>query len=407
MADSPPPTGLAHVATASFLASRVAPSAGFAIALAGGVALARAAQRSTLKRGWAASLAAMLQTIAIMGPLRVNVPLTQAISAPVLGRMEVRGFGTVAQACAAGAIRLTHNTIGTAFYIWVIVGLSAYAGTYDTVIRFFLPFLPDGETGALIGTGVTLLVWTVVGSTLQALVYRRGLRRWPADPEAPDPDAEPPPPRTDAPHARFDPRAVFGAAVVAFALLLASTDWPLLAAMSAWLGLAWLVARGDSSVVKPGLILTAALMFGTLVLGLVGGQGLEETLQRVLRAGLLVLVATWMRYAAGEEGLREVFRRILHRLRWIPAMRETAAVLNGLGSTGALFESGKRLMERLKDVPVEVVPVTDAVLDWVTGEADRHPPAHPEPARPLRAHGRDALLVGLAAATVLALPFAT
>ena len=405
MDDSPPPTGLAHVATASFLASRIAPSAGFAIALAGGVALARAAQRSTLKRGWAASLAAMLQTIAIMGPLRINIPLTQAISAPVLGRMEVRGFGTAAQACAAAVIRLTHNTAGTAFYIWVIVGLDAYAGTYDTIFGF-LPFLPDGEAGALAGTAVTLLIWTVVGSTLQALVYRRGLRRWPADPAAPDPDAEPPPPRTDVPHARFDPRAVFGAAVVAFVLLLAGTDWPLLAAVSVWLGLAWLVARGDASVVKPGLILTAALAFGTLVLGLVGGQGIEETLQRVLRAALLVLVATWMRYAAGEDGLREVFRRMLHRVRWIPAMRETSAVLTGLGSTGALFESGKRLMARLKDVPVEVVPVTDAVLDWVTGEADRHPPAHPEPERPLRAHGRDALLVGLVAAAVLA-PFAT
>lgn len=405
MEKPPPPTGLAHVATASFLASRVAPSAGFAIALAGGVALARTAQRLGLRHAFAASLAAILQTIAIMGPLRLNVPMTQAVSAPVLGRMEVRGHGTVAQACAAGAMRLTMNSLGTAFYIWVIVGLSAYAGTYDTIFGF-LPFLPDGEAGALVGTAVTLGIWTVVGSTLQALVYRRGLRQWPADPEAPDPDAAAPPPRTEAPHARFDPRAVLVAAIVAFALLLTSREWGLLGAISLWLGLAWLLARGDSSVVKPGLILTAILAFGTLVFGLIGGQGLEETLQRTLRAALLVLVATWMRYAAGEEGLREVFRRMLFRVRRIPAMRETAAVLDGLGSTGALFESGKRLVERLKGVPAEAVPVTDAVLDWVRGEADRHPPAHPEPERPLRARGRDALLVGLAAATVLALPFA-
>jgi hypothetical protein len=38
------------------------------VALAGGVALARAAQQRGLKAGWGASLAAMLQTIAIMGP---------------------------------------------------------------------------------------------------------------------------------------------------------------------------------------------------------------------------------------------------------------------------------------------------------------------------------------------------
>ena len=404
MEEPPPPTGLAHVATASFLASRVAPSAGFAIALAGGVALARTSQKTGLKRGWAASLAAMLQTIAIMGPLRLNVPLTQAISAPVLGRMEVRGFGTAAQACAAAVIRLTHNTLGTAFYIWVIVGLSAYAGTYDTIFGF-LPFLPDGETGALVGTAVTLAIWTVIGSTVQALVYRRGLRRWPADPDAPE-GHEALPPRTDAPNARFDPRAVLIAAIVAFALLLSGTEWELLLAVSVWLGLAWLLARGDPSVVKPGLVLTAALAFGTLVLGLVGGQGLEETLERTARAGLLVLVATWMRYAAGEEGLREVFRRILFRVRAIPAMRETASIMDGLGSTGALFESGKRLMVRLKGVPVEAVPVTDAVLDWVTGEAHRHPPVHPEPSRVLRARSGDALLVGLVAATVLA-PFST
>ena len=400
-----PPTGLAHVATASFLASRIAPSAGFAIALAGGVALARTAQLKGLKQGWAGALAAMLQTIAIIGPLRLNVPLTQAISAPVLGRMEVRGHGTVAQACAAATIRLTHNTLGTAFYIWVIVGLSAYAGTYDTIFGF-LPFLPEGETGAIVGTVITLLVWTVVGSTLQALVYRRGLHRWPADPEAPDQEHPALPPRTDAPDARFDPRAVFVAAIVAFALLLASREWGLLAAMTVWLGLAWLLARGDPAVVKPGLILAGALALGTFIFGLIGGQGLEETLQRTLRAALLVIVATWMRYAAGEEGLREVFRRMLWRVRRVPAMRETSAILDGLGSTGALFESGKRLMERLKDVPAEPVPVTDAVLEWVTGESDRHPPAHPEPERPLRAHDRDAILVGLAAATVLALPFA-
>lgn len=401
-----PPTGLAHVATASFLASRVAPSAGFAIALAGGVALARTAQTKGLKQGWAASLAAMLQTIALMGPLRLNIPLTQAISAPVLGRMEVRGFGTAAQACAAAAIRLFHNTLFTSFYIWVIVGLSAYAGTYDTVIRFFLPFLPDGETGALVGTAVTLVVWTIVGSTVQALVYRRGLHRWPADPEAPEHKDEMPP-RTDAPHARFDPRAVLVAAIVAFTLLIVSREWGLLGAMALWLGLAWLLARGDSAVVKPGLIIAAALAFGTLLVGLVGGQGLEDTLQRTVRAGLIVLVATWMRYAAGEEGLREVFRRILWRVRAVPGMRETTAILDGVGSTGALFDSGKRLVERLKGVPTEVVPVTDAVLDWVSGEAHRHPPAHPDPARALRARSRDALLVGFAAATVLALPFAT
>jgi hypothetical protein len=42
----------------------------------------------------------------------------------------------------------------------------------------------------------------------------------------------------------------------------------------------------------------------------------------------------------------------------------------------------------------------------VTGEADRHPPAADEPAVVLRAGSRDAVLVGLVAAAVTALPLA-
>jgi glycerophosphoryl diester phosphodiesterase len=83
--------GLAHVATASFLASRVVPTGGYAVALAGGVALARAALVAGLRTGYGASIAAMLQAIAVIGPSRVSVPLTQALSAPLLGRMHARG----------------------------------------------------------------------------------------------------------------------------------------------------------------------------------------------------------------------------------------------------------------------------------------------------------------------------
>lgn len=400
-----PPLGLAHVATASFLASRAVPTGGFAVALAGGVALARAAQRSGLRAGCGASLAAMLQTVAIMGPIRFGIPLTQAVSAPVLGRMEARGHGTVAQALAAAAIRIGHNVPGTAFYIWIIVGLEAYAGSYDTLFGW-IPLLPDGTAGALIGTALTLVGWTVFASTVQAMVYRRGLRIWPADPEMPDPAADAPPRRPRPANARFDPRAVVVAAMVAFAVLVTGTAWPLLGAVGAWLALAWVLARGDASVVRSGLVLTAVLASGTLVFGLIGGIGVETTLQRSLRAALLVLVATWLRYAAGEEGLREVFRRALRRVRRVPGARETGDVLDGLGSTGALAASGRRLATRLRGVRVQPVALTDAVIDWAAGEAGRHPPGQPEPAGVLRARRPDALLVALAAATALALPFA-
>jgi hypothetical protein len=409
-----PSVGLAHVASASFLASRVSPTGGFAIALAGGVALARAAQRLGLRMGFGASLAAMLQTIAIMGPARVSIPLTQAITAPLLGRMEARGYGTLPQVLTTIAIRASQNLLFTLFYVFIIVGVDAYTGSYDQLFGW-LPLMPDGQTGALISAAIVLVGWAIGASVVQVLVYRRGLRRWPA-PEAEVAEGGPvaeveepgPEPRRARPEgARFDPRAVMLAAIVAFAILLTGTWWPMLLAVGAWLAVAWVLARGDRSVVRPGLVLTAVLASGTLVFGLVGGMGLELTLRRTLRAALLVLVATWLRYAAGEEGLREVFRRTLRRFDRIPAVRETEHVLDGLGSTGALAASGRRLIDRMKGVKVEPLPITDAVLEWVAGEAGRHAPAEPAALPALHARRSDAALVAFAVLCALALPLAT
>src|ERR671914_1915818 len=102
---APTPAGPAYVATVSFLASRAAPTGGFLIALAGGVALARVAQRLGARQGFGASIAAMLETVAIMGPARFGVPLTQAISAPLLGRLEARGVRPSLQVVACAALR--------------------------------------------------------------------------------------------------------------------------------------------------------------------------------------------------------------------------------------------------------------------------------------------------------------
>ena len=395
-----PYVGLGHVATASFLASRVAPTGGFAVALAGGVAIARSAQRGGFRQGLGTSAAAMLQTVAIMGPARVGIPLTQAVSAPVLGWMEARGYGTVAQSLAAMAVRFAHHVVGVLFYVWLILGIDAYAGTYDRLVGW-LPVLPDGRTGALLATALAVVVWTVTASIVQTVVYRRGLRRWPVQ-EVPAPQAvERRPVRFEG---RFDPRAVVIAAVVAFAVLVASTAWPLLIAVSVWLAAAWALSRGDRRVVRAGLILTALLAGGTLTAGLIGGLGLDVTLRRTLRAALLVLVATWLRAAAGEHGLREVFRRALRRLSRLPAARETEEVLSGLGSTRSLAESGRRLLDRLRGVPAKKpVPIADAVLDWVAGEAGHHAPAAPDPPRTLRARPLDGVLVALALATSLAI----
>src|SRR3712207_9516115 len=120
--------GPAHVATVSFLASRATPSGGFFVALAGGVALARVAQRLGLRQGFGASIAATLETVAIMGPARFGVPLTQAVTAPILGRLEARGTSPLVQGLVCAVIRLAHNAAAAAFFIWVIAGLDAYAG---------------------------------------------------------------------------------------------------------------------------------------------------------------------------------------------------------------------------------------------------------------------------------------
>ena len=50
------------------------------------------------------------------------------------------------------------------------------------------------------------------------------------------------------------------------------------------------------------------------VVAMIGGLGVEEGLALAVRAMLLVLVATWLRAAAGTAGLREVSRRALARL---------------------------------------------------------------------------------------------
>ncbi len=149
---APTTTGLAHVATVSFLAARAAPSAQFWIALAGGIALARAAALRGVRAGYGASAAAMLQTVAVMGPARVNGPLTQALTAPLLGALHRRGTGVPLQIAACFAIRLTHYAVLTAAAIWIVLGgVDAYVGSYDTLTGW-LGILPEGERGALIVT---------------------------------------------------------------------------------------------------------------------------------------------------------------------------------------------------------------------------------------------------------------
>jgi hypothetical protein len=406
----PAPAGPAHVAVVSFLAARAAPTGGFWIALAGGVSLARLAERRGTRLGFGASVAAMLETVAIIGPARFGIPLTQAATAPMLGRLEARGAGVALQVLACGAVRLLHNSATTAFFIWIITGgLDAYAGTYDSLGRRV--GIEIGTSEALLLTAAGLLVWAVFASIMQVLVYRRGLRDWDGTArrmeEAPAADAvgaAPAPAASRSRPRRFDPRAIALAAAVAFALLLTSTEWLLLAAVALWLFAAWALSRGDRGPVPTGLLFAAILAAGALLFTLGGGLGLDEALRRAARAALLVLVATWLRAAAGADGLREVARRALGRLRRVPAAPEAAEVLDGIASEGRLAAAARTLADELGAVRMRPLPVLDAVLGWVVREAEAFRPAPVRTRAATLAAGRlDWALVALAAAPALAL----
>jgi hypothetical protein len=407
-ADQPAPpaaaqAGLAHVATASFLASRVVPTGGYVVALAGGVALARAAQVAGTRVGYGASLAAMLQAVAVLGPSRVSVPLTQALSAPLLGRLHARGRHLATQIAACATIRATDQLLFTLFYIWIVGGVGAYAATYDAIAGR-IPGLPGGTVAALSATALALVAWTAFASVVQVLVYRAALQAWPADlavPASPGDHlraggaAGTPSPSSRAPRPRYDPRAVAVAAVIAFCVLIATTAWAVLGAVAAWLALAWATARADRRPLRTGLALAALLAGGALAFNLVGGSGLDLTLQRTVRAGLLVLVATWLRAAAGEDGVREVARRSLRRVRRVPAMGEAAELLDRLGAGGALGASGRALVAQARHVPRRPSALAAAVLRWIAAEAERFGAAPPPAAAPtgLRAAWRDRVLV--------------
>jgi hypothetical protein len=133
------------------------------------------------------------------------------------------------------------------------------------------------------------------------------------------------------------------------------------------------------------------------------GAGLELTLRRVLRAVLLVAVATWMRAAAGPGGLREVFRRALRRLRALPAMREAAEQMEGLDPGPRLIASGRAAADRFADVPLAPVPLVDAVIAWVVAESRTFRPGARAAGVSLRLRAPDALLVALTLTPALAL----
>ncbi|MBA3509744.1 MAG: hypothetical protein H0T19_06590, partial [Thermoleophilaceae bacterium] len=120
-------------------------------------------------------------------------------------------------------------------------------------------------------------------------------------------------------------------------------------------------------------------------------------------AGLLVLTATWLRAAAGADGLREVFRRTLGRLRGLPGVVEAIRVLDHIGSEGHLARAGRSLVDLAAKAPLQPKPLVDAVLTWVFDQTGRFRPGTPPAAPVMRARLVDVALVVAAALPVVAL----
>jgi hypothetical protein len=108
------------------------------------------------------------------------------------------------------------------------------------------------------------------------------------------------------------------------------------------------------------------------------------------------MTATWLRGAAGAEGLREVSRRALGRLRRVPAADEAAEVLDQISSEGRLAAAARTLERQLRGVPKRPVPFLDAVLRWVVVEAALPHPAPERRRLGLKVRWVDAVLLGAA-----------
>lgn len=373
----------------TFLAARAVPG-GFVVALAGGVPLARASERHGARAGYAAAGASLVETMAVMGPARMGIPIPHAASAPALGALERRGAALVALAAVGAAIRFAYYVVTSAFYVLVLVGLDAYTATYDA-IRETLEFLPAGEDAAILMTAAFLAVWSTAAGLIQASVLRRGLRHWSdAAPQLAERS-------TAAPDRRglADPRAVVGAGIVAVAITLATTQPVALALVAGWLLVAWLIVGAGARSFLGGLALAAPLALSTLAFGLVGGLGGELAIRRAARVALLVVTAVWLRSAAGADGLRAMSLRAVSRLRRLPTLALAARVLGASAGVGDYGESARRLGRRMRSSRKRPRPLLATALGWIAAEAGRLPRAAEGETAPRWSRAETALVVAV------------
>jgi len=359
---------MANVSALTFLVARAVPL-GWTVGVAGGVPLARAAERQGGRAGYATATASLVETIAIMGPARMGIPVPHAASAPLLGVLVRRGRSLLTLALAGAAVRTGYYAVTSAFSIVVLVGLDAYLGSYARLRESF-GFLPAGDAAALWLTFASLVVWSLGAGLIQAWVIRRGLRRWTAEAslgELGQVRAERPVEARPRPHSG----AFVGLAIGGFAAALASTDARALGLIAVVLAIAWTFTAGGWRTLARGLALALPLALSTLAFGVVGGIGAGPAARRASRVALLVLIAVWVHSAAGSQGLRAACLRCVRWLRRVPTLALAGTVLGASVSAADFGGAARRLGRRLRTVARRPTPILDASLAWLADESSR------------------------------------
>ena len=285
----------------------------------------------------------------------------------------------------------------------ILGGLDEFTGSYETLTGW-LGIVPQGAAAAL---AVTAVGPARLGDLLQhgaggGLPARAALvaRRRSAGGAPPGGTGRP----TRPARGRFDPRAVVLAALLATALLLASTAWLLLLGVLAWLVPAWLLSRPDHDAVPLGLVLAGMLAFAALTGGLLGGAGLELTLQRVRARG----AARRRRHVDARRGrlragcARRSGGRCIGCARCRPC-REAAALMAGLDAGPRLVAAGRAAVDRFSDVALRPAELCDALTGWVAAEAAGYRPGDAPARIRLRLRAPDGLLLVLTLTPALAL----
>lgn len=359
---------MANVSALTFLAARAVPL-GWTVGVAGGVPLARAAERHGGRAGYATATASLVETMAIMGPARMGIPVPHAASAPLLGLLVRRRSSLLTMAIAGAAVRTGYYALTSAFSIIVLIGLDAYLGSYER-LRHTFGFLPAGNAAALWLTFASLVVWSLGAGLIQAWVIRRGLRQWTAGASVAalaQPGSERPAEAPARPHAQ----AFVGLAIAGFVAALASTDTRALGVIGVLLSIAWTFTAAGWRTLARGLALALPLALSTLAFGLVGGIGAGPAARRASRVALLVLIAVWLHSAAGSQGLRTVSLRLVRRLRCVPTLALVGTVLGASVSAVDFGGAARRLGGRLRSVARRPTPILDSLLAWLANESSR------------------------------------